>query len=117
MHRELLERAPCLHALDEALRHSTIEQGHIVLVSGEAGIGKTTLVEGFLNRCPPGTRTLWGACDALFTPRPLGPLYDIAPQVQTPLREAIEHQTPRATLFAAVLDELMRSPASTVLIV
>src|SRR5262245_48983075 len=55
--------------------------GCIVPVSGEAGIGRTTLVEGFAER-NTRARVFCGACDALFTPRPLGPLYDIAPQTQ-----------------------------------
>lgn len=89
--------------------------GGAVLVTGEAGIGKTSLVEQFVERRPTAVRTLWGACEALFTPRPLGPLYDIAQQAQTPLRVALESNTNRATLFAAVLDELIQTP--TILVI
>jgi hypothetical protein len=29
----------------------------------------------------PDARWQWGACDGLFTPRPLGPLFDVAGQL------------------------------------
>lgn len=104
----LLERDPFLGALDEALRHAAAGNGQLVLVSGEAGIGKTSLVERFIEDSAPNARTLWGACEALFTPRPLGPLYDIAQQIPSPsaLRALLDGNGNRATLFAAVLDEL-----------
>ena len=52
----------------------------VVLISGEAGIGKTSLVEHYVQMQATHWRQLWGACDDLFTPRPLGPLHDIAGQ-------------------------------------
>ncbi len=48
-----------------------------MLVSGEAGVGKTTLLRQFCAGAA-AARVLSGACDGLFTPRPLGPLLDIA---------------------------------------
>jgi DNA-binding CsgD family transcriptional regulator len=112
---DLLERDEYLSALDEALRQAATGHGRIALVSGEAGIGKTALVERFVADAPAGVRVLWGACEALFTPRPLGPLYDLAQQTQGPLRALLENETNRATLFAAVLDELAQE--STILVV
>jgi DNA-binding CsgD family transcriptional regulator/tetratricopeptide (TPR) repeat protein len=114
---DLLERDPFLLALDELLAQAGEGHGRIALVSGEAGIGKTSLVERFFERHQPTTRILWGACEALFTPRPLGPLYDIARQTQTPLRTLLDGEAKRATLFAAVLDELTPGPAPTILVV
>src|SRR5262245_11065960 len=75
----LLERAGELDALAdslEAVRQSS--RGHVVLVGGEAGAGKTALLRGFCDGLGPAVRVLWGACDPLFTPRPLGPLLDVA---------------------------------------
>jgi predicted ATPase len=43
--------------------------GRLVLVGGEAGVGKTALVREFAE----DRRALWGACDPLQTPRALGP--------------------------------------------
>ena len=42
------------------------------------GVGKTALVRRFCDEHARSARILWGACDALFTPRPLGPLLDVA---------------------------------------
>jgi len=56
------------------------------LVAGEAGVGKSALVEQ-LQRDLPDARWLWGACDGLFTPRPLGPLFDLAAQLGGELDE------------------------------
>ena len=55
-----------------ALESAFAGRGKLALVAGEAGIGKTSLVRGFAERA--SVRTLWGGCDELFTPRPLGPL-------------------------------------------
>jgi class 3 adenylate cyclase len=52
-------------------------RGGVVLVSGEAGIGKTTVVNEFLAR-QRGAVVLWGACEDLTTPRTFGPLHDMA---------------------------------------
>src|SRR5215471_3000572 len=108
MDHDLLERGAFSTQLDTLLQQTADGTARTVLVSGEAGIGKTALVERFVERAQQRqqatTRVLWGACEALFTPRPLGPLYDIAQQTQGPLRALLDSETNRATLFAAVLD-------------
>ena len=48
MTMDLLERDEYLSALDEALRQAASGRGRIALISGEAGIGKTALVERFV---------------------------------------------------------------------
>jgi predicted ATPase len=76
---DLLERDHELSVLGEtldAVRSSS--RGRLLLVGGEAGVGKTALLRRFCDNRPGGARVLWGACDALFTPRPLGPFLDIA---------------------------------------
>ncbi len=115
----LLERERELAALDALLGEVAANQGRIALVTGEAGIGKTSLVERFLAQAheqrSSQLRVLWAACEALFTPRPLGPLYDIAQQALTPLRTLLEGDANRSTLFTTVLDELIQTP--TILII
>src|SRR5947209_8448682 len=110
----LLERDRELAALDALLGVIATGQGRIAVISGEAGIGKTALVERFValsqERRQPAPRLLWAACEALFTPRPLGPLYDIAQETASPLRALLDSDTKRVTLFAALLDELMQTP-------
>ena len=110
----LLERDGELASLHALLSDTITDHGRIAVIKGEAGIGKTTLVERFLaqtqERRHDSVRSLWAACEALFTPRPLGPLYDIAQQTVSPLRALLDGEARSATIFAAVLDVLVQSP-------
>jgi len=75
----LLERSEQLAALAGQLEAVTeTSRGRLVLVGGEAGVGKTALVRRFADDHRAQARTLLGACDPLFTPRPLGPFLDVA---------------------------------------
>jgi DNA-binding CsgD family transcriptional regulator/tetratricopeptide (TPR) repeat protein len=76
----LLEREHLLEALHAALAQAEAGDGRLVLVGGEAGVGKTALVRSFCAE-QHGVAVWAGACDALFTPRPLGPFLDIAEDV------------------------------------
>ena len=73
---QLRERDDSLAVLDDGLAAARRGEGRLVLVGGEAGIGKTALVRHFCSGIR-GARVLVGACDALTTPRPLGPIVDI----------------------------------------
>ncbi len=108
---EVLERESSLGELNEALAEAANGNGRIALISGEAGIGKTTLVEQFIQ--PQPQRVLWGVCDALFTPRPLSPLYDVARQAKGELATLLQGEINRSAIFAACLNELQ---APTILV-
>jgi DNA-binding SARP family transcriptional activator/DNA-binding CsgD family transcriptional regulator/tetratricopeptide (TPR) repeat protein len=104
-----LERDEPLRLLDE-LR--TADGGRFALVSGEAGVGKSTLVAAFAARAASGVRLLWGACDALLTPRELGALHDVARDAGGSLAAALAAHAPREEVFAAVLDALDAPPGT-----
>ena len=110
----LLERDAHLDELGMALRDAINGEGRVALVSGEAGIGKTALVEWFTREWQGAVRVLWGACDALFTPRPLGPLHDMAAQLQGEVLALLHSDANRTAIFSAVLDALQTSPAIAV---
>ena len=110
----LVEREAALHALDHGLREVGNGGGRIVLIAGEAGIGKTSLLRAFA-QARPNTPLWWGACDALQTPRPLAPLLDIAREAKP--RFADHLSGPRPALFDAVLDELRLAPAPVIVVV
>ena len=74
----LLEREEALAQLHEAFAATAAGRGRFVLVGGEAGVGKTSLVRRFCEELPDGTAVFWGGCDPLMTPRPLGPFLEIA---------------------------------------
>ena len=74
----LVERDAQLGRLAAALEEARHGRGSTVLVSGEAGIGKTSLLQEFAEGAWPTARVLVGACEDLLTPRPLGPFRDMA---------------------------------------
>ena len=113
---ELLERASFLDALAGYAAEARNVSGRLVLVSGESGIGKTALVEAFQAQLD-AARWLWGACDGLLTPRPLGPLFDIAAQAGGQLAELCGQGAGPARLFGAFLAELDSTAALTVAVI
>ncbi|NNE96676.1 MAG: AAA family ATPase, partial [Acidimicrobiales bacterium] len=73
---ELFERGAQFDALSERIADGRAGRGSVVLLAGEAGAGKSTLVSAFARTVAADTRVLVGACDPLSTPRPLGPVRD-----------------------------------------
>ncbi len=73
----LFERDDELAHLLDLARDMTRSNGQLVTISGEAGIGKSSLLRAFTQQIDEKNDCVWGMCDALFTPRPLGPLHDI----------------------------------------
>jgi DNA-binding CsgD family transcriptional regulator len=100
---ELWERSAALERLDGALQ-ATGTAGRVVVVAGEAGIGKSTLVHAFADRCGARARMLWGVCDPLLTPRASGPLHDIARQLGGGFAAQLGANAREA--FAALVEEL-----------
>ena len=79
-------------------------------------MGKSALLEQFTHDLPD-SRLLSGACDGMFTPRPLGPLFDIAQQVPGRLHSLCRADASREHLFDALLTELCeRGPLPVVVI-
>lgn len=113
---ELLERDDCLSSLRGYAEEAGRGEARLVLISGEAGVGKTSVVEALQDQIQVG-RWLWGACDGSFTPRPLGPLFDVAAQVDGPLNEAIPGGRSREELFGLLLDYLSEEDGLSVLVV
>ncbi|MFF2370585.1 ATP-binding protein [Agromyces sp. NPDC058110] len=111
----LLERASELDELASAAATARDGRGSVLLVHGEAGIGKSSLVSALRADPPSGCRVLVGSCDALATPRALGPLRDLAPFVGQRLADALRAGD-RDEVFDALRDELVGSPG-TVLVV
>ncbi len=99
----VLEREALLGGLDSLLGEAVWHGGRLVLVRGEAGIGKSTLVKSFTSGREG--RVLWGACDPVTPPRPLGPIFDMADQGSPGLRQALDagdrHQV--ASVFLGLL--------------
>jgi DNA-binding CsgD family transcriptional regulator/tetratricopeptide (TPR) repeat protein len=113
---QLLERESSLGALAGYAGEARRGDGRLVLVAGEAGVGKSALVEA-LARDLPDARWSWGACDGLFTPRPLGPLFDLADQLGGDLLELCRCQAAREELFRALLRQVSEPGTLNVVVV
>jgi DNA-binding CsgD family transcriptional regulator/tetratricopeptide (TPR) repeat protein len=91
----LLERDAVLAELDQLQRASARGRGRMLLLRGEAGIGKTTTIGRFVAGLSGSVRVTRGWCDPVSAPRPLGPLIDMLVEISdrpaAALRAAVEH--------------------------
>src|SRR6187402_809574 len=71
----LLERDPELASLGQrfAALCTGSSPGGSVLLSGEAGVGKTTVLRAAARRSDRRIDWLWGTCEPMLSPTPLGP--------------------------------------------
>ena len=115
MTRPLLERDRELATLVDAAREAVRGTGSVVLLHGEAGIGKSSLVSAIRPELPEGTRMLVGSCDALSTPRTLGPFRYLTDAVGPRLAQALQSGE-RDQVMDALLDELRQPPPSALVI-
>ncbi|WP_315967903.1 helix-turn-helix transcriptional regulator [Planotetraspora sp. A-T 1434] len=101
----LVERGAALGALEEFAEEARRGEGRLVLVGGEAGVGKSALVERFRERVGDA-RWSWGMCDGVFARRTLGPLFDISAQLGGRLLEECRDGASREELFRGLLCEV-----------
>jgi DNA-binding CsgD family transcriptional regulator len=113
---ELLERTLQLSVLGEHLQQAIAGHGRVVMIGGEAGVGKTALVTAFRDHPETRAQVLQASCDALSTPGPLGPLHDLAPALGISLRGVDAGGESRESLFRSVLSALSARRPTTVII-
>jgi DNA-binding CsgD family transcriptional regulator len=111
----LLERGVELEAMAGLLAGVDTSGGKVVLIRGEAGIGKSALVRSFLGSHADEAHVLYGSCDDLLTPQPMGPLWDIS-RAEPSLAEPLQNGDRRAAMMA-LLDLLSRGLRSTILVI
>jgi DNA-binding CsgD family transcriptional regulator/tetratricopeptide (TPR) repeat protein len=111
----LLERDDALAALHGAHSEAKSGAGRLVVVAGEAGVGKTALVRAFCDVAQASSRILEGACDPFFTPRPLGPFADLAAETGGALAELLADGGSVRDVHGAIRDELVSAPTVLVL--
>ena len=109
----LLERGPVLQRLLDAHAASS-ESGRLVWLTGEAGVGKTTVLRAFASQVEAPT---WrGQCDPLTTPRPLGPLMDLAAGPIAELQRTWADGAEPFTAFGVMLEAIRRQSIPPVII-
>lgn len=112
----LLERDDLLDTLRLRLDDAAESRGWLLLLGGEAGVGKTTLLRHFVADAGDSAQVLIGQCDSLSTPPPLGPLYDMASADRT-LNQWLRHNLPRERLYRTLLDRLRGSSRPIMLVI
>jgi DNA-binding CsgD family transcriptional regulator/tetratricopeptide (TPR) repeat protein len=95
-------------------------RGRLLLIAGEAGAGKTSLLRAALADLPPQSDVLLGGCDSLRTARPFGPVRDWADQDRTDrdsvtLIDVLRTGTPPHAVFDAVVQRLSTRPCIAVI--
>ncbi len=99
----LLERGDLLAGLRTALADARAGDGALVLVGGEAGVGKTALTRLFVDEADRDATSLWGRCDPLVTPPPLGPFLEVAAVAPPVVADAIHADAGAHAVAAALL--------------
>lgn len=116
LRRLILEREHELAVLAGAVRDAAGGAGCVALVFGEAGIGKSSLVESVRAHLPAEGRMLVGYCDDLATKRTLGPLRDLVGSVGAELAQALRDGSDQDRVLAALRGELDWPGHPTVLV-
>lgn len=117
--------APGLFERDDALARLRARalalgrgEGGCVLVEGDAGMGKTSLLQAWRRAMPPGeVDWWWGSCEPLLAPPPLAPLLDMLPALPPRLADAVRGGRVDAAFFADLLSLLRDAPRPVVLVV
>ena len=113
---DLLERESALDVLAGAVGEASVGRGRLVVVVGEAGVGKTTLIRRFCDEQPQSVEVFSGACDPLFTPRPLGPLLAVADGLGGALVEAVAREAPPHDVVTALMHDLRQQTPSVLVL-
>jgi DNA-binding CsgD family transcriptional regulator len=113
---DLLEREPILGELHRLLSQADEGRGSLLLLGGEAGAGKTSLVRRFSEGVRPQAIVLLGQCDNLSTPRELGPVFDVADS-DPALKQLLRDNAPRELVFRTVLARLSTGGRPVLLII
>ncbi|MBU3004704.1 helix-turn-helix transcriptional regulator [Paraglaciecola arctica] len=112
----LLEREVAIEKINDSI--SLISQsGKILLLSGEAGIGKTSLLEHIRMHADTSIDIFWCGCDPLFTPRPYAPIYDFAAVLSPNLLSHLENGAIPNIIFSSFYQAISQLKKPLILVI
>ncbi|HEY2316802.1 MAG TPA: AAA family ATPase [Solirubrobacteraceae bacterium] len=113
----LVERGESIATLNGLLAEvRASSRGRLIIVAGEAGVGKTALLRAFGDALVAPVRLLWAGCEPLRTPRALGPLLDVAEALGGELQDLVTGAAQPHDVALALVRQL-RGRRPTVLVV
>jgi DNA-binding CsgD family transcriptional regulator/tetratricopeptide (TPR) repeat protein len=110
----LIEREHVLGRLTALLDDAAAGSGRLVFLTGEAGIGKTSVVAALTEVAHGRLAVRRGACDSVATAAPLGPFTDAVPELADVL-EGTTTDVQRPALFRRLRAALSGAPTLLVL--
>jgi ATP/maltotriose-dependent transcriptional regulator MalT len=113
---QLVEREDALAALRRYLDEEATAGGRIVLIRGEAGIGKTALVKAFVHEYAGDAGVFWGLCDGVSTPQPYGPFEDMADALGPEFRRLLDANPSRGEVGRWLLKWMAAGPMRLIVI-
>jgi DNA-binding CsgD family transcriptional regulator len=116
-HPGLFERDGILSELRARLESLSQGQGQVVVLSGEAGIGKTSVLRAFVQSVTDQFLVLQSGCEDLMTPRPLGPLFDIADLLDPNLLDMLADDQRQSQVLNHLLVSIQRNRKPVILII
>lgn len=115
MQSKLLEREQAI-SIFRSLVTGAESAGKLVCVSGEAGIGKTAFFE-HLRSALPNCQFYWSGCDALLTPRPLLPIFELISDIDASLLSTAQSSSMVTAVSATLFHALEKLDNNAVLVV
>ena len=113
----LLERGELLKDLQDLLSKAKDGAGCLVLIGGEAGAGKTSLVNAFVAAIDSDVLLMSGNCDPLSTPRPLSPLLDFASNHETGIADLLAGDSDNLEIFHEIRDRVRHSRRPVLMVI
>ena len=105
---DLLERDSYLTELRRLLGDGIGGRGRLLLLGGEAGVGKSSLVNAFCQQLNGEISQIHSSCDAISTPSPLSAVRAYAASIGVPFDFDTYEQRQRDALFHALLTGIAR---------
>jgi DNA-binding CsgD family transcriptional regulator len=113
----LVEREAELNRLEQCLEQVALSgEGIVTFIGGEAGGGKTMLVNELGSGRDPRQHVLYGACEPLLAPRPFGPFIDLGETLGGELSKLIGEGAKPHAVAGALLRELSQDDATSLVV-